>query len=108
MERSINLKSVGKYHFGKMIDLEKYVGSYFESISVEEPNIINKAIIHSIKYNTDEIYNRTDGYAGRCWTVTMYDSRLINGEYTYHLNFRNFVDLVTHYESEGMKFCQLE
>jgi len=106
MEESKTLNSVGKYHFGRMIDLEKYVDCYFESNLADESNIINKAIIYSIVYNPNEIYCRTDGYAGACWTATIHDSRLIKGKSTYKLNFRNFVDLVVHFETEDMKFCQ--
>jgi hypothetical protein len=105
MLSEMNLKSVGGYHFGRMIDLKKFEGSHFESNKADESNTIHKAILVSICYNADEIYNRTDGYAGNCWTVIINDSRLINNEYTYKLNFRNLKDLISHYESQDMKFC---
>jgi len=98
------LTSTGGYHFGRMVDLSKYTGSHFESNHSDESNIIHKAIILSIYYNPDEIYNRNDGYFGNCWSVIINDSRMINNEYTYKLHFRNFSDLVKHYENQDMKF----
>ena len=104
MEKEMNLPSVGGYHFGAMIDLSKYAGSYFENNNADESNIIYKAIIISISYKPDEIYNTTDGYAGKCWSAIIHDSRMIDDIYEYKLNFRNFSDLVTHFESQDMKF----
>ena len=103
MEKEINLPSVGGYHFGAMIDLSKYSGSYFE-YKTDESNIINKAIIISLIYKPDYIYNNTDGYAGNCWTAVILDSRLIDVINVYKLNFRNFSDLVKHFESQDMIF----
>ncbi len=106
MDKEMNLQSNGGYHFGKMIDLTKYEGTHFESNKADESNIIHKAIIFSMNYIADEIYNKTDGYAGNCWTTVIHDSRMIDDIYVYKLNFRNFSDLVNYFESQDMKFCQ--
>ena len=75
-----------------------------EEIKPVNPQLINKAIIISIEYNPDELYNKTDGYAGNCWSANIMDSREINGSIIITYNFRNFRDLVAHYEKEGFKF----
>jgi hypothetical protein len=103
MQKEINLKSVGGYHFGAMIDLKEFEGSYFEDKETDTNGFINKANIFSIKYNPDNIYCTTDGYAGNCWTAIIFDSRLIDDIYAYKFNFRNFQDLVAYYEKENMK-----
>ena len=103
MSNIIDLPSVGKYHFGAMDDIKKYFDSHFEEIN-PTTTIINKAIILNIGYNPSEVYNRTDGYFGNCWTATLSDSRVINGNALIVYNFRNFGDLITHYEKEGFKF----
>ena len=105
MEKEMNLPSVGGYHFGASIDLSKYSGSYFENNNTDELNTIDKAIIISISYNPDEIYNTTDGYTGNCWSAIIHDARLIDNVHRYKLNFRNFSDLITHFELQDMKFC---
>lgn len=104
MIKEIILKSVGGYHFGKMVDLSKYTDCYFKSNDIDESNDIHKAIILSIFYQADEIYNKTDGYAGNCWKAVINDSRLINNEHTYTLIFRNFSDIVNYYDSQNMGF----
>lgn len=104
MEKEINLPSNGGYHFGRMINLKKYEGSYFETNEEDKLNIIHKAIIISIVYKPDEIYNRTDGNEGNCWRAIIHDSRLIDNIYTYKFNFRNFSDLIYHYESQDMNY----
>ena len=103
MSNVINLPSVGGYHFGYMDDVKKFIENYFEEIN-PTTNIINKAFIISIEYNPNEIYNKTDGHAGHCWTAQISDSREINGGSLITYNFRNFRDLVAHYEKEGFKF----
>ena len=103
MLSEMNLKSVGGYHFGKMIDLKKVEGCYFESNITDQ----YKATIIQIVYKADVIYNTTDGYAGNCWSAIIDDSRLINNEYKYKLNFRNFNDLLSHYQSQDMKFINI-
>lgn len=107
MSSEMNLKSVGGYHFGRMIDLKKLEGCYFESNITDASKVIHKATIITIDYNADVIYNTTDGYAGNCWSVIINDSRLINNEYTYKLNFRNLNDLISHYQSQNMKFINI-
>lgn len=105
MKKEINLKVGGGYHFGRIVDLNKYSGSYFECNKVDEFGFIYKAVIFCITYNPDNVYNRTDGYFGNCWTALIHDSRYIGYDYEYSLNFRNFSDLVSHYESQDMRFC---
>jgi hypothetical protein len=103
MSNIIELPSIGGYHFGYMDDVKKFIENYFEEIN-STTNIINKAIILSIEYKSNEIYNRTDGYAGNCWIANILDSRQINGISFITYSFRNFRDLVAHYEKEGFKF----
>lgn len=103
MSNIINLPSVGGFHFGSMFQLNGFINKHFEEIN-STTNTINKAIIIDIDYNPDEIYNKTDGYAGKCWTANISDSRLINGFPLITYNFRNFNDLLAHYEKEGFKF----
>lgn len=103
MSTTIDLPSIGGYHFGAISQLEPFINQHFEEIN-PTTNIINKAIIISIEYKPHEIYNRTDGYAGNCWAANIMDSREINGVSFISYNFRNFRDLVAHYEKEGFKF----
>lgn len=102
MSTTIDLPSIGGYHFGAMHQLKPFINQHFEEIN-SKTNIINKAIILNIEYKPDELYNKTDGYAGNCWSATIMDSRLINDSSSVIYNFRNFRDLVTHYEKEGFK-----
>jgi len=104
MIKEITLKSVGGYHFGKMVDLSKYTGCHFETNNDDECNTIHKAFILSLFYQADEMYNKTDGYTGNCWKADIIDSRFINNEHIYTLIFRNFSDLVNHFESQNMIF----
>jgi len=105
MEKEINLPSNGGYHFGRMIDLKKYEGSYFENNEADKLNLIYKAIISSIVYKPDELYNTTYGNDGNCWRAIIQDLRLDDDIYIYKFNFRNFSDLIKYYESQDMKFC---
>lgn len=103
MEKELDLKSCGGYHFGALIDLKPLIQSHFEDKEADENGFINKAIINTIEYKPDEIYCNTDGYAGNCWTAIIHDSRLIDGICFYKFNFRNFGDLVAYYEEQNMK-----
>lgn len=103
----IVLNSTGKgLHMGRQAGYERFVGSYFEKINETENNFIDKAIINSIKYNPDKIYGETDGYVGTCWSVDIIDpddnTKWATGISSY--SFRNFQDLVAHYELRGYKF----
>lgn len=102
MSKTIILPTCGGLHFGAASELKHFENCHFEEIH-SETNFINKAIIHTIKYEPDGTYWTTDGYAGNCWTACVADSR----DDTYPIItyiFRNFGDLVIHYEKEGFKF----
>lgn len=103
MSTTIDLPSIGGYHFGAMYQLKPFINQHFEEKN-STTNIINKAIILTIEYKPDEVYKTTDGYAGNCWSATIMDSREINDNSIIIYNFRNFRDLVAHYEKEGFKF----
>ena len=103
INKIIKVPAVSRYHFH--CDNKKLTGCHFEEIS-PKTNIINKIIIQNIEYATDEIYNRTDGYAGNCWETSVADSRMIDDIYQYKLVFRNFGDLVKYYEDQGFKFVE--
>ena len=102
MSTTIILPTYGGLHFGAGSELKHFENCYFEEINSEN-NLINKAIIFSIKYEPDGTYWSSDGYAGNCWTACVSDYRDdVNSVITYI--FRNFTDLVIHYEKEGLKF----
>ena len=105
MKKEINLKVGGGYHFGIMVDLKKYSGSYFECNNEDVFGYIYKAIIFCITYNPDYIYIMTNGHFGNCWTARIHDARFVGDDYEYNLNFRNFSDLIGYYESQDMKYC---
>lgn len=102
MMKIINLPSYGGLHFGEMSDLKIFENCYFEETNPES-EFIHKAIIFKIDYNPDEIYSKNDGYAGNCWTARVEDYRTTD-DTSFIFNFRNFDDLVVHYEKEGLKF----
>lgn len=102
MSKTIILPTYDGLHFGASSELKYFEHCYFEEINSEN-NLINKAIIFSIKYEPDGTYWSSDGYVGNCWTADVSDYRDdINSVITYI--FRNFTDLVIHYEKEGFKF----
>ena len=96
-----NYCSKGLLHFGSQSGYERFSGSYFEKIECDENNLIDKAIINSIKYDPDSIYRENDGYAGTCWCAKIIDSDE-KGFVYYH--FRNFESLVKMYEEKGYNF----
>lgn len=102
MSNTIILPTYCDLHFGAGSELKYFENCYFEEINSEN-NSINKAIIFSIKYEPDGTYWSSDGYAGNCWTACVSDYQDdINSVITYI--FRNFTDLVIHYEKAGFKF----
>lgn len=103
MSRTIDLPSCGGYHFGASSELKFFESCYFEEVN-PETNFINKAVIFSINYEPDGTYWSSNGYAGKCWTAHIADSRDNDAGTTIIYNFRNFGDLVVHYEKEGFKF----
>lgn len=103
MSITIDLPSIGGYHFVDIYKLKPFIYKHFEEIN-SKTDIINKAIIINIEYKPDELYNKTDGYTGSCWSATIMDSRGINNSEVITYKFRNFRDLVIHYEKEGFKF----
>lgn len=100
---SIDLPSIGGYHYVSINNTNPFLHHYFEEIGPEK---INKAIVLNIEYNPNELYNKTDGYAGNCWTATIDDSREINNNRIISYNFRNFRDLVAYYEEKGFALLQ--
>lgn len=103
MTTTINLPSIGGYHFGSINQLKPFFDKHFEERN-PKTDTVNIAKIINIEYKPDELYNKTDGYSGNCWSANIVDSRKINSSLLIKYNFRNFRDLVAHYEKEGFKF----
>lgn len=86
-------------HFGSSAKLANYATtcSYFIECAYadesENPND-KKHVITAVKYETDSVYNMTDGHAGKCWKVTVYDAET---ETFSNYAIRNWCDLVYHY-----------
>ena len=73
------------------------IGTYFllcnktnENSSSPSPLRIN---ISDVEYATDDLYDSTDGVAGRCWIVTGQDSE---NQKTVKYYIRNWIDIVHH------------
>ena len=96
----INNKSL---HFGKNSNYEKLKGSYFEQENVLEDGFIYKSIIYKIQYEPDDIYNETDGNAGRCWSAQIIDGEDNNLVLYY---FRNFYELEIYFKKKGYIFVK--
>lgn len=95
------------YHFGSSSNFNRFQNSYFEEIhdNIKNTTIINKAIIMSIVYEPDETYSIFDGYFGTCWKASIVDSSQDNS--ILYIHFRNFGDLVSHYEKKGFRFIDV-
>jgi len=86
-------------HFGSSAKLANYATtcSYFieRAHADESENPSNKKhVITSVKYQPDSVYNMTDGHAGKCWKVGVYDAET---ETFSNYAIRNWCDLVYHY-----------
>lgn len=86
-------------HFGSVEKLANFAttASYFieSAYADESQNPDNKKhIITSVKYEPDSVYNMTDGHAGKCWKVGVYDAET---ETFSNYAIRNWCDLVYHY-----------
>jgi hypothetical protein len=90
-------------HFGLSSDYKKLKSHWFEQNKFDKNNYLHKAIIIEINYKPDEIYNKTDGYWGRCWLAVIFDS---SDEKQKTYNFRNFADLIELFEKNGYKFIE--
>ncbi len=89
-------------HFGSSDKLANYVTScsYFieRPCADESENPNNKKhVITSVKYEPDSVYKMTDGHAGKCWKVTVYDSET---ETFSNYAIRNWCDLIYHYSTK--------
>jgi hypothetical protein len=84
-------------HYGSTAGFERFVNtSYF--IQKEHSD---KHIILDVKYSPDNVYNFTDGNAGRCWVVKIKDNQTNN---ICIYSIRNWNDLVDYYEVNGLQF----
>jgi hypothetical protein len=97
--------SIRGTHYGRQSGYERFAGCHFEEKTESEQNIINKAIIQSVKYEPDSIYRDNDGYGGTCWCAEIIDSGADECITFYH--FRNFENLVEMYNAKGYKFIQI-
>lgn len=89
------------YHYGSFSNYARYTGeSFIETANPEQGKIY---VVTNVKYEPDSLYSTTDGYAGRCWTVTVYDS-VIKTFANYYI--RNWIDIVHHYETLGFTFVE--
>ena len=66
------------------------IGAYFLSNSSLSPVRIN---ITNVEYAPDDLYDSTDGVAGRCWIVIGQDSE---NQKTVKYYIRNWIDIVHH------------
>jgi hypothetical protein len=89
------------YHYGSFSNYAKYIGEYF--IETANPEHGKLYVITNVIYEPDSLYRSTDGYAGRCWTVTVYDS-VIKTFANYYI--RNWIDIVHYYETIGFAFVE--
>jgi len=90
-------------HYGSEAKYERFVNSYFSSISVN--GFVAKHNIISVKYNPDSLYINVDGMAGKCWLVAIIDE--FNHKKTYYI--RNWRDIVNHYTTtHGMEFFEIK
>ena len=88
------------WHFGSESKYDRFSGStYF--IRNDNEQIIYKYIVMKVVYKPDELYNRVDGNAGRCWIVTINDNE--NGKIIKYY-IRNWIDIVEHYREKGLEF----
>ena len=78
------------------------IGAYFllcnktnENSSSQSPVRID---ITDVEYAPDDLYDSTDGVAGRCWIVTGQD---IENQKTVKYYIRNWIDIVRHFEPNG-------
>ena len=66
------------------------IGTYFLSNSSPSPLRID---IANVEYAPDDLYDSTDGVAGRCWIVTGQDDE---NQKTVKYYIRNWIDIVHH------------
>ena len=92
-------------HYGFAAHYERMIGAYFllcnktnENSSSPSPVRIN---ISDVEYAPDDLYDSTDGVAGRCWIVTGQDSE---NQKTVKYYIRNWIDIVHHFEPNGYVF----
>ncbi len=104
MSKQVNIPMSFKgLHFGDSSDYKKLKGKWFEQKEFNTDNFMYKALIMDIKYNPEDLYYTTDGYAGRCWSAEILETE--NGDIIIY-NFRNFGDLVEEFEKRGYKFIE--
>ena len=86
------------YHYGSDSNYVNHKGAWFSS----NPDNGIKHVITNVKYEPDSVYRMVDGYSGRCWIVTVYDSKM---ETFVNYYIRNWVDIVHYYnETLGLVF----
>jgi len=95
-------------HYGHSSNYERFMnGSYFVCDTSYRPTIDSKEserhYVASVEYDTDTLYQTTDGHAGNCWKVKVVDNAT-NIETTYHI--RNWGDIVQNYLRRGLKFVE--
>jgi hypothetical protein len=91
------------YHYGSQSGYQRFRYSYFIKKSDIEANIICKHIITKVEYLPDEIYRRDDGYAGRCWIISVNNNENENFEKYY---IRNWIDIIEFYKEKGFGFVE--
>jgi len=90
-------------HYGSQSGYRRFSNSYFAK-TYDDGSII-KHKITLIKYNPDDLYNRVDGMAGKCWLVSVKTDH--NSLNTYYI--RNWHDIVEHYKTtHNMEFFIVE
>ena len=89
----------GTLHLGyntKYLEYEKSISYFIERAHADESDNPNekKHVITNVKYKPDNVYNMTDGHAGKCWIVIIYDAEKKTFSNYY---IRNWCDLTFHY-----------
>lgn len=88
------------YHYGSVSNYADYTGEYFTETANPENG---RLIITNVKYEPDSLYRMVDGYAGRCWIITLHDSKMDTIANYY---IRNWIDIVHYYETLGFAFVE--
>jgi hypothetical protein len=89
------------YHYGSESNYQRFRYSYFiKKEPNSDQNDTYKCIISDVKYQPDNIYAAVDGFAGKCWIVTIDD-----GNHTFIKYYiRNWIDIVEYYKGKGLTF----
>jgi hypothetical protein len=85
-------------HFGSQSNYYYLIGTYFFKNN-------NTATIYDINYCPTDLYNTTDGIAGKCWNIKLYENNPHNNTIINRIYLiRDFEDLITIYKKRNYSF----